>query len=125
MQTLLLSTPDETVALCSVMAANNETGVIQDVQTVSQLCKEYDIYFHCDATQVIGKTIFDFSAVYADSYTLSAHKFYGMKGSAALIYRAKPKPIFYGGMQENNLRAGTENVLAILSLQRKLSLQEL
>ncbi|MCB1179007.1 MAG: cysteine desulfurase [Leptospiraceae bacterium] len=106
----------------SIMSANNETGVIQDVKTISQICSKEDVYFHCDTTQSFGKMKIDLSEIDADSYTISSHKVYGLKGSGAFVYRTKPFPIFKGGLQEKGLRAGTENLLGILSLSKVMEI---
>ncbi|MCB1144873.1 MAG: cysteine desulfurase [Leptospiraceae bacterium] len=113
---------DSSTILCSVMAANNETGVVQDVETISSLCAEEDVYFHCDTTQIPGKFSMDYSRIDADSYTFSAHKIYGLKGIGALAYRTKPEPMITGGLQENELRAGTENILGILGFEKAMNL---
>lgn len=113
---------DFDTAICSVMLANNETGVIQNLKEISEICKEKEVYFHCDAVQSIGKMELSFSEIDADSFSFSAHKFYGLKGIGALVYQQKPKPIFVGGMQEKELRAGTENILGIFSFVEGLKL---
>ncbi|QOJ24779.1 MAG: cysteine desulfurase [Gammaproteobacteria bacterium] len=99
----------------SVMLANNETGVIQDVAAVAELARSHGAYVHTDAIQGLGKIPVDFSALNVHAMTLSAHKIYGPKGAAALIVdkRLLLKPLIYGGGHENGLRSGTENVPAI------------
>jgi cysteine desulfurase len=109
---------DENTVLCAVMAANNETGVVQDVEKVSEICKNVGVYFHCDTTQIPGKYLMDYSKVDADSFSFSAHKLYGLKGIGGLVYRTKPFPMIKGGLQEKELRAGTENILGILSFSK-------
>lgn len=112
---------DEDTALCAVMGANNETGVIQNVSKVSELCRKYEIYYHCDVSQIPGKTEMNFDEADADSYTFSSHKIGGLKGHGFLVWRTKPSPVFTGGMQENELRAGTENLLGALSAETAVS----
>ena len=99
-------------ALVAVMAANNETGVIQPLVDVSSVLKEHDGYLFVDAVQAAGKIAFDFTA---DYLTLSAHKIGGPQGSGALIVRegAPLSPTILGGGQERGQRAGTENVSGI------------
>ena len=102
--------------LVSVMLANNETGVIQDVAGIAGLARSYGATVHTDAVQGLGKIPVDFAALKVHAMTLSAHKVYGPKGAAALIVdkRLLLKPLIYGGGHENGLRSGTENVPAIV-----------
>lgn len=102
--------------LVSVMLANNETGVIQDVAGVADIARSHGAVVHTDAIQAAGKIPVDFSALNVQAMTLSAHKIYGPKGAAALIVdkRLLLKPLIYGGGHENGLRSGTENVPAIV-----------
>ena len=102
--------------LMSVMLANNETGVIQDVAAIAEAARAHGAYVHTDAIQGLGKIPVDFAALKVHALTLSAHKIYGPKGAAALIVdkRLLLKPLIYGGGHENGLRSGTENVPAIV-----------
>lgn len=102
--------------LVSVMLANNETGVIQDVAGIAELARAQASIVHTDAIQGLGKIPVDFGALKVHAMTLSAHKIYGPKGAAALIVdkRLLLKPLIYGGGHENSLRSGTENVPAIV-----------
>ncbi|ARO87266.1 aminotransferase class V-fold PLP-dependent enzyme [Nitrosospira lacus] len=102
--------------LVSVMLANNETGVIQDVAAISEKARAYGAWVHTDAVQAFGKIPVDFALLNVHAMTLSAHKIYGPKGAAALIIdkRLLLKPLIYGGGHENGLRSGTENVPAIV-----------
>ena len=102
--------------LVSVMLANNETGVIQDVAAIAEAARAHGAYVHTDAIQGLGKIPVDFAALKVHALTLSAHKIYGPKGAAALIVdkRLLLKPLIYGGGHENGLRSGTENVPAIV-----------
>jgi cysteine desulfurase len=104
---------NENICILSVMGANNETGVIQPIKEIANICNHKGIYFHCDMSQIPGKFELDVNDLDIDSITLSAHKFYGIKGVGALLYKTKPTSIFRGGLQENGLRAGTENMLGI------------
>ncbi len=103
-------------ALVSVMLANNETGVVQDVATIVGIAKEQGAWVHTDAVQAFGKIPVNFEELGVHAMTLSAHKIYGPKGAAALIIdpRLPIKPLIYGGGHENGLRSGTENVPAIV-----------
>lgn len=105
--------------LVSVMAANNETGVIQDVATLAAANRAGGGWFHSDAVQVLGKRAIDFRALNAagvHALTLSAHKARGPKGAAALVLdkRLELQPLIAGGGHERGLRSGTENVAAIV-----------
>jgi cysteine desulfurase len=97
--------------LCSVMHVNNETGVIQDIAAIGQLCREHGVPFHVDAVQSAGKLPIDLSVLPVDLMSFSAHKVYGPKGIGALYVRHDPtlvlEPLIRGGGQERGLRAGT------------------
>jgi cysteine desulfurase len=102
--------------LVSVMLANNETGVIQDVAAIAEIARSHKAWMHTDAVQGLGKIPLDFAALKIHAMTLSSHKVYGPKGAAALIVdkRLLLKPLIYGGGHENGMRSGTENVPAIV-----------
>lgn len=105
--------------LVSVMAANNEVGTIQPVAEIGALCREKKVLFHTDAVQAFGKLSFqDIHQFQADLVSVCAHKFYGPKGAGALYIRSPllPHPTQLGGGHENERRAGTENLLAIVGL---------
>ncbi len=105
--------------LVSLMAANNEVGTVQPVAEAGAICQKRGIVFHTDAAQWFGKEPFaSIQQFNADLVTLCAHKFYGPKGAGALYVRSplQPESILWGGAQENERRAGTENVAAILGL---------
>ncbi|MFL6583628.1 MAG: cysteine desulfurase family protein [Chthoniobacterales bacterium] len=103
----------ENTTLVSVMSANNETGVIQPLAEISELCRSRGVLLHSDMVQSFGKTETDLSLV--DSASFAAHKFYGPKGAGLLFLRSglSIAPILFGGAHENERRAGTENVAAI------------
>ncbi|MBD5805355.1 Cysteine desulfurase [Azoarcus sp. Aa7] len=103
-------------ALVSVMLANNETGVLQDVATLAREAKEAGAWFHTDAVQALGKIGVDFRALGVNAMTLSAHKVGGPLGAGALVVdkRLELAPLLAGGGQERGLRSGTENVAAIV-----------
>jgi len=102
--------------LVSVMAANNETGVIQPVAQLADLARTAGAVFHTDAIQAAGKLPLDFAASGAQLMSLSAHKLYGPKGVGALVVDKSLElvPLQLGGGQEYGLRAGTENIAAIV-----------
>lgn len=101
--------------LISVMFVNNETGVIQSVPEIAQLCNDQGVLFHCDAVQAFGKIPIDLRVFTADLITFSAHKIHGPSGIGALFIREGTplSPIHFGGGQEANHRPGTENVIGI------------
>ncbi len=100
----------ETV-LVSIMHVNNETGVIQDIQSIAEITRERGILLHVDAAQSIGKVPLDMQKTPIDLLSLSAHKAYGPKGIGALFLRKKPRvrvaPLLHGGGHEQGLRSGT------------------
>lgn len=102
--------------IVSVMLANNETGVIQDVAAVAELAREKRAWMHTDAVQALGKIPVDFNALNVQAMSLSAHKIYGPKGIGALVLdkRIELKPLLSGGGHEHGLRSGTENVPGIV-----------
>jgi cysteine desulfurase len=102
--------------LVSMMLANNETGVLQDIPALAEKARAAKAWFHTDAVQALGKVRVDFRALGVHALTLSAHKIYGPKGAAALVLdkRIELKPLISGGGQERGLRSGTENVAAIV-----------
>jgi cysteine desulfurase len=106
----------EPTGIVSVMLANNETGVIQDVAAVSAKARAAGAWMHTDAVQALGKIPVDFEALGVHAMTLSAHKVYGPKGAGALVVdkRLQLKPVMHGGGHEQGLRSGTENVPAIV-----------
>ncbi|HCZ16428.1 MAG TPA: cysteine desulfurase family protein [Accumulibacter sp.] len=115
-QALIAEQPPRIV---SVMLANNETGVLQDIETLAALARTAGACFHSDAVQAVGKLPVDFrrlNGAGVHALTLSAHKIGGPKGAAALILdkRLDVEPLIAGGGHERGLRSGTENVAAIV-----------
>src|SRR6202049_4930966 len=103
-------------ALVSVMAANNETGVIEPVRAVADLVHGAGGVFHCDAVQIVGRVPFELENSGADLISISSHKLGGPQGAGALIARnddIRIPPLLRGAGQERGHRAGTENVAAI------------
>ena len=105
-------------ALVSVMAANNEIGVVQPLAEIAAIAHEQGALFHTDAAQAIGKVPIDVAAMGIDLLSLTAHKMYGPKGSGAIFIkkRTELEPLIIGGGQERGWRAGTLNVPGIVGL---------
>lgn len=112
---------DSSVSLVSVIHVSNETGAVNDIKRVVELVKKYspNALIHSDGVQAVGKLDINLKELRVDFYTISAHKIHGPKGIGALYIKNtnKFKPFILGGGQENNLRAGTENIPAIKSFE--------
>ena len=110
--------------LVSIMSANNETGTIQPVKELAAVCGERGVTFHTDAVQSFGKQVVSVNDWGVDLLSIAAHKFYGPKGVGALYARrgVKLDPLLFGGSHENDRRAGTENVAAIVGMARAAEL---
>ncbi|WP_288498848.1 IscS subfamily cysteine desulfurase [uncultured Erwinia sp.] len=110
---------DDTV-LVSIMHVNNEIGVVQDIATIGDLCRERGIIFHVDATQSVGKLPIDLSQLNVDLMSFSAHKIYGPKGIGALYVSRKPRvrleAQIHGGGHERGMRSGTLPVHQIVGM---------
>lgn len=106
--------------IVSVMYANNETGVLQPFQEISQICKAYGAFFHCDCVQIFSKEKIDISL--CDAVSISAHKIGGLSGIGALIYRntLPLEPLLQGGGQQTRMRAGTENVFGAFMFSKAI-----
>ena len=114
--------PDTT--LVSIMAANNEIGVIQPIREAAKLAKAHGALFHTDAVQAIGCVPIDVKADGIDLLSLSGHKFHAPKGVGALYIRSgvKLQRLIYGGAQEKTQRGGTENVASIVGMGKAIEL---
>lgn len=102
--------PGETL-LTSIMAVNNEIGVIQPLKEIGELCRANKVFFHTDAAQAVGKIPIDVDDMKIDLLSISGHKIYGPMGVGAMFVRRKPRvrltPLIHGGGQEKGLRSGT------------------
>ncbi len=108
---LLKSAITDRTAIVSVMAANNEIGVIQPLTEIGAICRSRGVLFHTDCAQAFGKIPLDVNAMKIDLMSISGHKIYGPKGIGALYVRRKPRvrlvPLIHGGGQERGFRSGT------------------
>ncbi|WP_297334006.1 cysteine desulfurase family protein [Flavobacterium sp.] len=113
---------EEIPTLVSLMHVNNETGVVFDLNTIGNLCSEYNAWFHSDTVQSVGKELLDLNLLPVDFITASAHKFHGPKGVGFAYIRKGSglKAMIYGGEQEKGLRAGTEATHQIAGMAKAL-----
>jgi cysteine desulfurase len=117
--------------LASIMYVNNETGVIQDIDTLGAICREHDVLFHVDAAQAVGKIPVDLQALPVDLLSLTGHKFYGPKGIGALYIADRPgchvEPLLFGGGQQRGIRPGTlpSDLIAGLGLAAEIAAQRI
>ncbi len=110
--------------ICTVILAHNETGVIQDVQPLAELCRKNNVFFHIDAVQAVGKIDVHFGELGATSLAFGAHKFHGPRGIGGLLLRkgATLAPLEFGGHQESGRRPGTELVALAAGMAKALEL---
>lgn len=111
----------------SVIFANNEIGSINPIAEIGKVCQEKDVFFHSDAVQAVGKVPVDVEELQVDLMSLTAHKFYGPKGTGALYIRSKGKkvhlvPYIVGGGHEMGRRSGTLNVPGIVGFSEAIEL---
>lgn len=123
---LKASITDRTI-LVSIILANNETGVIQNIKELAAIAEEKKIAVHADAVQAAGKIALDVNELGVDLMSISAHKIYGPKGIGTLFIRRglSISPLIHGGGQERKLRSGTENVPAIVGFGKACELAKL
>ena len=107
---------DGPAGLVSVQWANNETGVVQPVEDILEICHQRGVPLHVDAAQAVGKLPIDLGALPVDFLTLTGHKFHGPTGIGALYVSEDIRPWLFGGDQELSRRAGTENLIGIVGL---------
>jgi len=114
--------PDTT--LITIMYANNETGVIQDIKALISVAKEAGVYFHTDAVQAMGKIPYKIDDLGCDMLSVSAHKLYGPKGVGLLFVKSGTRIIPWneGGGHEKGMRAGTENTAGIIGLTEAIKI---
>ncbi|MDD3453759.1 MAG: cysteine desulfurase family protein [Bacilli bacterium] len=112
----------EDTVLVTIASVNSETGILQPINEIGQILKEYKCFFHVDATQSIGKVKIDFKNV--DLFSFSAHKIYGLKGIGCLVKNKKInlEPIIHGGKSTTIYRSGTPALPLIVSLAKALRL---
>jgi cysteine desulfurase len=115
---------NDNTKLISLMLANNETGVVQPVNEVAQLCRDRDILFHTDAVQAVGKVPVHFRELSVDALSFTGHKFGGPRGIGGLILRhgLTPAPLQFGGFQQMALRPGTEDVALVAGMETALEI---
>ena len=115
-------------ALVSIMHANNETGIINNIAAIAQLCRQSAVLFHVDAAQSVGKLALDVKAMGIDMLSVSAHKMYGPKGVGALYVSRQPKvelaPLMFGGGHERGMRSGTLATHQIVGLGEACALAQ-
>ena len=114
----------EDTILITIMMANNEIGTIEPIAEIGAIAKEAKIPFHTDAVQAVGAIPVDVNALQVDMLSMSAHKFNGPKGVGALYIRkgVRISPFIFGGAQEHKMRAGTENLAAIVGMGKAVEL---
>jgi cysteine desulfurase len=114
---------DDTL-MVSIIWGNNEIGTIQKIEEIIEVCQKHKVILHVDAVQIFGQMEIDLSKLNIDMLSLSAHKFYGPKGSGVLYLKegTKIEPLIDGGSQQNNYRAGTENVYGIVGFAKACEL---
>lgn len=118
----LVRIPSNEKSLVSIMHANNEIGTLQDLKQIGDICKTYDALFHSDCVQTFGKIPLYLQSLHIHFLSASAHKFHGPKGVGILYINKNNQinPLIYGGSQERNMRAGTENLMGIFGLGKAL-----
>ena len=120
----LKSAIKDTTILITIMFANNEIGTIQPIEEIGKLAKDNNVIFHTDAVQAVGSVRIDVKKMNISALSMSAHKFYGPKGIAALYIKQgiNFQKYISGGHQEKNKRAGTENVPAIVGMGKAIEI---
>ena len=117
---------DKETDLVSIQWVNNETGVIQDIENISRICKEKGVPFHTDAAQAVGKLEFKITGMDIDYLALAAHKFHAPQGVGAVYTKDKLTihPVLFGGFQEEGFRPGTENLPGIAGMGKAAEIRK-
>lgn len=112
--------------LVSIQWVNNETGVIQDIESIARICKDNGVPFHTDSAQAVGKLEFKITGMDIDYLTLAAHKFHAPQGVGAVYTRDKLTihPVLFGGFQEEGFRPGTENLPGIVGMGKAAEIRK-
>lgn len=115
---------DENTLIVSIILANNEIGTIQDIKSISEVCKQKDVILHIDAVQALGHIPIDLDNLDLDMLSVSAHKFNGPKGVGFLYIKngLDIENLIHGGKQEYGKRSGTENVANIVGMSKALQI---
>ena len=118
----------ESTLMVSIMAVNNEIGVIQPLEEIGKLCRKHNVFFHTDAAQAFGKIPLDVEKMHIDLMSISGHKIYGPKGIGALYVRRRPRvrirPLINGGGQERGMRSGTLAPALVVGLGEAASIAQ-
>ncbi len=119
-----LEPSESKLTLIALMLGNNETGVLQPVGKLAEICAPYGVFLHTDAVQAVGKIPIDFRRLGAATLAFTAHKFHGPRGIGGLLVRSdvELRPLMFGGFQQAGLRPGTEDVALIVGLLTALEI---
>jgi cysteine desulfurase len=122
LETLLASIGEK--CLVTLMHANNEIGTMMDISASGTICKKFDAIFHCDTVQTVAHFPFDLEQMPVHFISGAAHKFHGPKGTGFIYvhHSVKIPPMIFGGAQERNMRAGTENVYGIVGMAKAMEI---
>ncbi len=122
LETLLAAIGEK--CLVTLMHANNEIGTMMDITAAGNICKKFDAIFHCDTVQTVAHFPFDLGHIPVHFISGAAHKFHGPKGTGFIYvhHSIKIPPMIFGGAQERNMRAGTENVYGIVGMAKALEI---
>ena len=122
LETLLASIGEK--CLVTLMHANNEIGTMMDITAAGTICKKFDAIFHCDTVQTVAHFPFDLEQMPVHFISGAAHKFHGPKGTGFIYvhHSVKIPPMIFGGAQERNMRAGTENVYGIVGMAKAMEI---
>ncbi|MGC8790928.1 MAG: aminotransferase class V-fold PLP-dependent enzyme, partial [Desulfurella sp.] len=115
---------DDNTILVSIQHVNQEIGTLQDIISIGEICKQKNCLYHCDATFSFPFFDIDLSKYNIDLLTIGSDTYYGPKGASALIAKnsIELEPLITGGYQEYNLRAGTQNIPAIVGMQKAIEI---